>query len=418
MLILLLFAFLTHSIKFELPTSCSQQNPGAQCCTDLKSTYANQPQTCQVSQDGKVMGINLENLQLTGTIPAFTSLSNLDTVNLANNRLSGGFDGLESLTDLIYLKLNNNDLSSVDDAQFRGLTNLKSLELQYNNINDDMDDTAWLMLSNLETIDISSNAWNKGLPRSMVSLTNLKSFNASYNPNLFGKFRVDYESWGKLTSLDLSHCRFGGYLEDGYGDHWLDLEHLDISENNFGDVIPENWKKMTKLTHLNFARNVMQGSAPSWLGTAPGLQHLDVSSNALTGQIPDMNSLSSLTYIDFSNNKMSGTIPKLPAASPSCTLKMGGNLELSCPVKNYASSCPTNNDFVQSYSADGKDNCGNSPTPPAPNNNDNGKLGGGYVFLIVLCVLAILGGVGYLAWKYYETQQKYEFDYQEHGDGV
>ena len=74
----------------------------------------------------------------------------------------------------------------------------------------------------------------------MVSLTNLKSFNASYNPNLFGKLRVDYESWGKLTSLDLSHCRFGGYLEDGYGDHWPDIEHLDISENNFGDVIPEN----------------------------------------------------------------------------------------------------------------------------------------------------------------------------------
>ena len=112
----------------------------------------------------------------------------------------------------------------------------------------------------------------------------------------------------------------------------------------------------------------MQGSVPSWLGTAPGLQHLDVSGNALTGQIPDMNSLSSLTYIDFSNNKMSGTIPKLPAASPSCTLKMGGNLELSCPVKNYASSCPTNNDFEQSYSANGKENCGNSPTPPAPNN--------------------------------------------------
>ena len=52
------------------------------------------------------------------------------------------------------------------------------------------------------------------------------------------------------------------------------------------------------------------GSLPTSLGSLPGLLHLDVSSNSLSGPLPSqLSSLTQLTYFAAGSNAFNGTVP-------------------------------------------------------------------------------------------------------------
>ncbi|WP_125574485.1 hypothetical protein [Levilactobacillus huananensis] len=94
----------------------------------------------------------------------------------------------------------------------------------------------------------------------------------------------------------------------------LPLTNLEIDDSNLGGSLA-GWglEKNTTLTNLTAQNDALTDAAPTEYANAQGLQTLDLSNNALTGegsQFP-MTSWSHLTKLDLSNNQLTGSLPDL-----------------------------------------------------------------------------------------------------------
>ncbi|CAN6720052.1 unnamed protein product [Malus baccata var. baccata] len=188
----------------------------------------------------------------------------------------------------------------------------------------------------------------------LIELKHLKYLNLSRID--FGGSQVPYfiGSLTNLRYLDLSLCHFGGKFPIQVG-NLTNLQHLDLSYNDFGNVENLNWlprlssltyldlsyanlsnvfywpeavNKLPKLTNLTLQNcslpsppvrstlsNINSSKSLSsillWLSTNnTNLVHLDLSSNQLTGSIPDVfGNMSSLAYVDLYGNQLEGAEP-------------------------------------------------------------------------------------------------------------
>ncbi|CAB4277912.1 unnamed protein product [Prunus armeniaca] len=146
-------------------------------------------------------------------------------------------------------------------------------------------------------------------------------------------------SLGHLKRLDLSHndfrgspisSKFGGFFGGQIPWSLLNLErltHLDLSGNNYVGQFPEVDSNSTSnsslydfskqqlvgpiprhLTVLVLYENQLNGTIPSWLGSLPSLEGLDLGSNQLSGNIIEFQSRSWNTLLG--DNKLDGLIPR------------------------------------------------------------------------------------------------------------
>ena len=101
------------------------------------------------------------------------------------------------------------------------------------------------------------------------------------------------------------------YLEYGRSQ----LKFLDLSRNALSGQIPASLGKLNKLRFLYLNDNYLAGALPSGIGmggridgTYDSLVHLNASNNQLSGQIPNGLSMA-LEYIDLGYNQLTGIIP-------------------------------------------------------------------------------------------------------------
>uniref|UniRef100_A0A0E0JKU0 non-specific serine/threonine protein kinase n=1 Tax=Oryza punctata TaxID=4537 RepID=A0A0E0JKU0_ORYPU len=88
------------------------------------------------------------------------------------------------------------------------------------------------------------------------------------------------------------------------------MVNLDLSSNNLTGDIPEEIISLVALTNLNLSWNSLRGQIPEKIGSLSQLESLDLSHNVLSGEIPS--SITSLTYLSHMNlsyNNLSGRIP-------------------------------------------------------------------------------------------------------------
>jgi hypothetical protein len=95
------------------------------------------------------------------------------------------------------------------------------------------------------------------------------------------------------------------------------LQHLDLSSNQLSGPIPPELGNLTYLGSLNLSSNQLTGPIPPELGNLSGLTWLSLDSNQLSGPIPpELGNLSILFDLYLSSNQLSGPIPpelgKLP----------------------------------------------------------------------------------------------------------
>ena len=217
-----------------------------------------------VNDKGQVIGIDLNDNGLNGTIPeSICNLSKLQYLYLGENSLTGSIPSqIGNLKELEALGLYSNHLSGDFPESITSISTLKYLYLQYN-------------------YGITGN-----LPESIGNLKDLVHFRLDDN-EMSGPLPVNL---GKLTKLDL----------------------LDLSANKFTGNIPDSYANLTKVSSLYIENNQLTGTIPEWIGNLKLLTGLALSGNRFTGTIPEsIGKLDQLMVLGLQNNPgLSGDIPE------------------------------------------------------------------------------------------------------------
>ncbi|XP_062079907.1 putative receptor like protein 25 [Humulus lupulus] len=83
------------------------------------------------------------------------------------------------------------------------------------------------------------------------------------------------------------------------------LRLIDLSSNQLTGQIPEELTHLVELTQLNLSWNNLHGAIPKEVGKLSNLQSLDLSNNKLSGEIPSsLATISFLSYLKLSNNRL------------------------------------------------------------------------------------------------------------------
>ncbi|CAL2255081.1 unnamed protein product [Prunus armeniaca] len=267
----------------------------------------------------------------------------LDTLNF--NRI------VQNLTNLRELVLTQVDMSSVVPDSLKNLSSsLKTLKLSRCNLQGKFPESIFHR-PNLRLLDLSSNYnltgyfpksnWSSplemlDLSRTRISVDwhhltrNFKSLRDLYlrNCSFVGLNLAFLGNLTHIMRLDLSYNSFGGQIPWSFFLNLKRLVELDLVHNNFVGQFPEVVSNSTSisslydfskqqlvgpiprhLTELNLYGNQLNGTIPSWLGSLPSLEMLNLGSNQFSGNIIEFQSRS-LKFLFLRDNKLDGLIPR------------------------------------------------------------------------------------------------------------
>ncbi|CAM6046499.1 unnamed protein product [Sphagnum compactum] len=218
------------------------------------------------SPDGHVLGLNMSNMGLKGTLPPeLGELSYLEFLDLSNNRISGTIPSFfANLTYLANLKL---DHTSISGAIPPGIGNLTKLQYLYLGNN-----------SNLQGPLPSSEL---GLLTELLELT-------IWGANLNTTLPHELGNCSKLQYINFHASVMSGSLPEEYGS-LQNLKKLLLHNNNLEGVIPQTWRNlMPHLTDLELQNNDLYGDLPDFiLQQASGVT--SIACNYFKGPTPSHN---------------------------------------------------------------------------------------------------------------------------------
>ncbi|MED6136546.1 hypothetical protein PIB30_057030 [Stylosanthes scabra] len=199
------------------------------------------------SQTGRIEGLALSYMSLTGTVPSGLndSLTQLTSLFLYNNFLSGPLPSLANLTFLQQVILDNNNFNSIPHGCFHALTSLNLLSL-YNN-------------SKLP-------AWN--FPTDLTAHSSqLKLLDLSYT-NLMGSVPNISHFFPAMQALYLSNNNLSS-IPEGCFHNLTSLTDLSLANNT--NLPP--WTFPLQLTHSSLQLKVLFLEATNLMGSLPNLSH-------------------------------------------------------------------------------------------------------------------------------------------------
>ncbi|XVE80743.1 hypothetical protein DITRI_Ditri15bG0004800 [Diplodiscus trichospermus] len=286
------------------------------------------------AQCGSLRSVSFAKNNLTGQIPdSLSTCSGLASVNFSSNQLSGQLpSGIWFLRNLQSIDMSGNLLEGDIPEGIGNLYDLRQIDLGNNRFSGRLPGDIG-SCSRLKLVDFSGNFLSGSLPDSMRWLGSCTSIRLQGN-----SLRGQVPDWiGELTSLeslDLSANHFYGGLPYSLGNLQL-LRELNLSMNQLTGALPESMANCFDLEAIDVSYNQLTGNVPSWMfnmgvksalisgnklvestllasrvPSYQGLQVLDLSSNALSGEIPsNLGVLSSLLFFNMSRNHLFGSIP-------------------------------------------------------------------------------------------------------------
>ncbi|KAG5569525.1 hypothetical protein H5410_059291 [Solanum commersonii] len=281
---------------------------------------------------GYVIGLDLSNANLSGTIHPNSSLfqlHRLQTLNLAYNNLSGLIpDSIGNFTQIRELDFGSNHFTGHIPSTISKLKHLTRLDLSFNSLGGKIPDV-FSNLQELVTLYLSYNSFIGPFPSSILNLTHLENLDLSSN-SLSGPLPNNVSMLQKLVDLDFSHNLLNGTIPSWVFSlpslYMLELHHnlfnglsdelkvnrvvgrLDLSYNQLSSPVLQSLQNLTNLVNLDLSSNNITVDGGTQI-TFPRLEILRLSSCELKDFPQFLRNLKTLRVINLSNNKIRGQIP-------------------------------------------------------------------------------------------------------------
>ncbi|XP_050144134.1 receptor-like protein EIX2 isoform X2 [Malus sylvestris] len=278
-------------------------------------------------------GSNLSNvpdwMEAVNKLPKLTNLS-LFYCSLPSPLIhSSTLFNKNSSRSLAHVDLSSNQLTS---SIFLWLSkyndSLDHLDLRSNNFVNVENLNSWLPhLSALTYLDLSGTNlnnvpdWMEAVNK-LPKLTNLSlSYCSLPSPLIHSSTLFNINSSKSLAHVDLSDNQLPFYSSSSVfvwvSKYNASLVHLDLSSNQIEGGIPQSFSGLCNLQEFYLYNNTLSGQL-SWLvqilmSACPdqnSLKTLDLSSNHLSGSIPNLTNFSSLQELVLYDNQLSGTVPE------------------------------------------------------------------------------------------------------------
>ncbi|MED6161219.1 hypothetical protein PIB30_058593, partial [Stylosanthes scabra] len=315
------------------------------------------PETFGVKLMSSLEDLNLANNELEGQIPvSFFHIASLTKLDLSHNRFTGMLPDLSQLSSLQELRLQNNKLNGSIHEGIGQLSNLTELSLGNNLFKGSISEAHFSRLSNLDTLDLSHNAFVFNVsvewaPPFDLTLLNLASCNLGPN------FPRWLKSLMPIAELDISQAQISGLIPDWFWERYSMMPYLNLSYNHLEGIIPANLSHATtdgplykyhQTIDLSF--NLFEGPIPAFISTntkvflsnnrfltanhflcenslPKNTRFMDLSSNSLSGELRDCwIDFEELWVLDLSDNHFHGNIPKsLGSLTNIQSIHLGGN---------------------------------------------------------------------------------------------
>jgi Leucine-rich repeat (LRR) protein len=241
-----------------------------------------------------VIQLQLSYNNITGTLPNFSGLPELQRLRLDDNQLTGAIPDFSGLPKLQTLVLSRNKLTGAI-PDFSGLPKLQTLSLSHNKLTGTIPDFSGL--PKLQTLELYFNQLTGAIP-DFSGLPKLENLNL-YGNKLTGAI-PDFSGLPKLENLNLYGNKLTGAIPDFSG--LPELQTLFLYHNKLTSAIPD-FSGLPKLQALYLHENQLTGAIPDFSGL-PKLQALYLGSNQLTGAIPDFSGLPKLQRLRLEDNQV------------------------------------------------------------------------------------------------------------------
>ncbi|THF94294.1 hypothetical protein TEA_020509 [Camellia sinensis var. sinensis] len=249
--------------------------------------------------------INLRNNNLKGSIPSSISfLSSLISLQVRSNSLSGEFPpSLQNCTKLLIIDLGVNEfVGSIPAWIGKSLFDLKVLNLRSNRFIGEIS-SELCHLTSLQILDLADNKLTGTIPWCVNNFTFMATVKNSNN--WYWNSYSYYD--GEIIETEFVVTKANEYL---YSTILQFLTSLDLSSNNLSGEIPDELSSLLSLISVNLSRNHLIGMIPKKIGNMKSLNSIDLSRNQLSGKVPSsMPNLNFVGYLDISYNNLSGEIP-------------------------------------------------------------------------------------------------------------
>ncbi|XP_010479905.1 PREDICTED: probable LRR receptor-like serine/threonine-protein kinase At1g53430 [Camelina sativa] len=258
----------------------------------------------------RVTNIKLRSLSLPGIFPhEFGNLTSLREIDLTRNFLNGTIPATLSKIPLEILNVPGNRLSGPFPPQLGEITTLTELNLESNSLTGSLPSNLGNLRS-LKRLLLSANNFTGPLPESLSNLKNLTDFRIDGN-SLSGKIPDFIGNWTLLHRLDLQGTSLEGPIPTSISNlkNLLELRITDLRgpASSFPDL-----QNITNMERLALRNCLIRGPIPEYIGTSFSmLKLLDLSSNMLTGVIPDtFRNLDAFNFMYLNNNSLTGPVPQ------------------------------------------------------------------------------------------------------------
>jgi len=285
---------------------------------------------CLLKHNKALEILNLRGNNFNGSLPHdIGEECALQVIDLNGNKLEGKVPvSMINCAKLKVIDLGNNLIMDMFPEWLGVLPLLKVLVLRANQFHGTIDHYGLHpFFTELQVLDLSSNSFNGSIPigflkqlkammvvSSQVSSTYVEvvasvAASPDYQPNyresvtvtLKGQETTLVQILSVFMSLDLSNNKFEGVIPDEIGD-LKSLKGLNLSKNSFIGGIPPRVVNMVQLESLDLSFNQLSGEIPPAMALMSFLEVLDLSYNHLSGMIPQSSQFLTFPVTSFVGN--------------------------------------------------------------------------------------------------------------------